>query len=359
MFAVLALCCLGCNESPRQPARLAGEFMRPEAAPSSQPLPENASSTAHLEWIGAPVELQETRDVVVVEASIALDPRGGFLVGDLREAQARRFGPDGNLLWYFGRPGEGPGEFSGVSAVRRTPSGEIVIADIRGRVTRVDSTGQTVIDDFTAVSRGQIEHLEVLSDTLVVISTRHPPESDLPVLHIWDIRQEKRVRSFFRPYGNARNPFAANMAGWTRFSLRHDTLAVIFAVTDSVFFFRTDGTLLRSVALPSRHFRPVRAEIAPDRSRGRAGMVEWIRQFDLVADVHWMADGSLVVAYQEILADSGMTRRWHLLQMTSDGRALAEVQNVPALETADGDFLWLQAPETILPNVLARARIRR
>src|SRR5690606_24498309 len=155
-----ALCCLGCNESPRQPARLAGEFMRPEAAPSSQPLPENASSTAHLEWIGAPVELQETRDVVVVEARIALDPRGGFLVGDLREAQARRFGPDGNLLWYLGRPGEGPGEFSGVSAVRRTPSGEIVIADIRGRVTRVDSTGQTVIDDFTAVSRGQIEHLE-------------------------------------------------------------------------------------------------------------------------------------------------------------------------------------------------------
>lgn len=351
--------CINCGD--RLPQANASE-QRPAVFPNESPPAVSEGRTrlplaAELEWLGTPVLFEENDDVLLVEPTFVLDPRGGFLVGDRKEAQARRYSASGELLWYFGRRGGGPGEFSSVTAVRRLPSGNIIIADFGGRITLIDSAGHDVRKTFTLPNA--IEQLEVLTDTLVLISTRHggSPRND-PVLHVVDIRSERIVRSFFRPYRKATNPYAAAAAGWTRFALQHDTVAAIFAVIDSVFLFRTDGTFLRSVAIPSASLRRVEADHVPDRSRGRTGIVEWYRQFDLVADVHWMGDGSLLVPYQEVIADSAMSRRWHLVQMASDGRAVAEVRNVPPVETTNEGIIWLQPAGTLLPNTLTRARIR-
>src|SRR3954471_25026938 len=67
----------------------------------------------HVAW-GRSVTLEESDDVVNVLIRANLDPRGGFLVADEQEDQVRRYGPDGRLLFTFGRRGAGPREFTGL-----------------------------------------------------------------------------------------------------------------------------------------------------------------------------------------------------------------------------------------------------
>ncbi len=323
--------------------------------PEESPAP-NPERNASLEWL-AQIEMQENRDVLLVEPTVAIDPQGGFLIGDRREAQARRYSSEGALLWHFGRPGSGPGEFSSVTAVRRLPSDSIVVADFRGRVTILESDGQAFARSIQ-VPLGALEQLEVINDSLVLISARSAAV-DPEVMHIWNLRTNRPELAFFKPFSSAANKTAAATAGWTRFAVRNDTIAVIFAVTDSVYLFSINGRLLRRLAIPSKRYRPVPPGSTPDRSAGRRGVIEWLRTFDLIADIHWLSDGSLLVPYQQVIADSAMSRRWHIMQMSTSGDLLAEVREVPMVHTVDGAVLWLQTPGTLLPNMFSSARIRK
>ena len=90
-------------------------------------------------------DLEEQADALIVLPAVAIDPLGGFLVADQREAQVRRYSSDGRLLWFTGRRGGGPGEFYVPSAAARLPSGQIVAIDRNGRLTTFDSAGSRVL----------------------------------------------------------------------------------------------------------------------------------------------------------------------------------------------------------------------
>lgn len=62
-------------------------------------------------------------------AAVAVDDRGVIWVADEMAAEVKRFGPDGQLLGVVGRRGEGPGEFQGISGIKRMPDGRMVVWD--------------------------------------------------------------------------------------------------------------------------------------------------------------------------------------------------------------------------------------
>ena len=74
-----------------------------------------------VEWLD-PLVLEEIDAALNARPRLAIDPIGGFIVTDEQESQVRVYGPQGQLLTYFGREGEGP---RGVpqSADRRTSPG--------------------------------------------------------------------------------------------------------------------------------------------------------------------------------------------------------------------------------------------
>lgn len=62
-------------------------------------------------------------------AGIAIDERGVIWVADGQSAEVRRFSSDGRFLGMVGRKGEGPGEFGGISGIKRMPDGRMVVWD--------------------------------------------------------------------------------------------------------------------------------------------------------------------------------------------------------------------------------------
>lgn len=308
-----------------------------------------------LEWLTQLV-LEETDDVVLVEPTVAIDPTGGFLIGDRQEAQARRYSMAGDLLWHFGRKGSGPGEFNSVTAVRRLPSDSVLVADYRGRVSVLSPAGDVLVRDVK-LPLAVVEQMEVVNDTLVLLSGRSARGLDSARLHLWNIRTNEHVRSFFAPFASSVSPDAATYAGWTHFAVRDDTVAAIFSVVDTVYLFGLDGRLINSFPIPSQELRRVKPGSTYDRSRGASGVSAWLGSFDLIADVHWMDDGSLLVPYQQVVADSARSRRWHLLRVSALGDLLSEVRDVPMVHAVDGHTIWFQTPGTLLPNELSSARL--
>jgi hypothetical protein len=320
--------------------------------------PAPASLDDVFEWTSR-VALQETRAAVSVLPMVKLDPRGGFLVADYRESQVRRYAADGRLLWSAGRNGGGPGEFTGPAGAIRLGSGDVFVADQRGRLTLFDSTAAHVRNTWDTKLR-RIEEVLLVSDSVVLLSGALEGDEDGPRLHLWKVGGDAPLHSFFTPTRTAVNRTAAGVAGWTRASRRGDTLAVTFSTSDTLYLFTIGGRPLGQFPLPSEHFRrPPRAEPRP--TSNAAEQAQWMSRFDLVEAPYWLPDGSLLIAYQSIAPERALERIRHLLYVTPTGQRVFEVRNGPRLLAVDqaAQLAFFVDPSAEVPNQWVAGRIRR
>jgi hypothetical protein len=338
----IVLCAAGCD--------------RPEAARPA--LPDAIALGEAVRWTGR-VGLEENPQALVVSPFVNVDSRGGFLVADQQEAQVRRYGADGRLLWRQGRKGAGPGEYSGPTGAVRLPSGEVLAVDGTGRLTRYDSAGTSVLQT-TETEIHRVEELVLVDEHTVLVGGVLQGELDAPRLHLWDVRSGRVLGSFFSPLRNARNRTVSVVAGWTKASIRGDTVAAIFSTSDTVYLFTTRGREIGKIPIPSRFFRHGPAG-GPDRTLTNPGeQARWMSQFDFVEGVHWLPNGSLLVAYQNMRPERALQRQRHLVHMTRAGRRLFEIRDGPRLLEVDGrsgNVIFVD-PGAEVPNRWAIARLR-
>jgi hypothetical protein len=324
--------------------------------------PTDAQQTAGagpgLEYVRS-FDVEETDDVVNVTPNVRNDPQGGFLVADPSEAQIRRYSPDGKLLWFTGGQGQGPGEFTGVTSIVRLASGGIVAADRNGRLTFFDADARRVIRTVeTKLQR--VEDLEILDDSTLLMSGVDKTGHVGSRLHVWSIPHNAVERRFFAPFSGQTSRMAATAAGFVTASLRGDTIAATFGSSDTIYFFTRDGRDAGRIPFASQHFRvaPKARESRPiTDARERA---EWVSKFDIVAGVHWLSDGTLLVMYQSIVTEQALGRRWHLLGLDRSGSRRFEFHNVsPQVLGADpsGRTVLLVPPDAEAPNRWTVARL--
>jgi hypothetical protein len=293
------------------------------------------------------VELEENDDVVNAYPRVAVDPRGGYLVADMYEHQARRYAEDGRLLFRFGREGSGPGEFVNPTAIARVASGEILVADMWGRISVFDSTGDAFLRSKQAVHTAVLQDIDLLDDTLAVLSTG--PRPGEPRLHLWDLRRDTTVAAFFVPYVAERNLPAAAAMSWTSAAIRGDTIAATFSLSDTVYLFDRSGREVERIPLPNGRLTSI--DDVPTNYRpgdGVAALSRWLSAVDAVRKIEWLADGTFIVEY---VSGSDETFHSSLLGMTRQGRLIFALEDTPRLlaTTPDGKVIF-QSPSSDLPN---------
>jgi hypothetical protein len=299
------------------------------------------------------IELDESPSVINVSPRVKPDPLGGFLIADADESQIRRYSAAGDLLTAFGRKGRGPGEFERLSAVVRTYREQLLAVEVGGRLSLFDPAGTALLRSWNvplAPVYGAASH----ADTLVVLSGRHGGGMGGELVHLLDPRTGTLTRSLFpmpRPPRGMEATYA--FAGTADAAVRHDTIAAVFALADSVYLFTTDGRQLPSVAIPFRHFRPLRG---PVPLRGSVGDYRrWGAHFSAISRVYWTDRGFLIQYYDT----DGARPQWRLLGMTREGRWLFEDMRSPELLTVSeaGSSLFFVEPSSLTPNRWLEARL--
>ena len=68
---------------------------------------------------------------------MGFDGAGRLYVFDNQADRVTVVGPDGEFLWAFGRPGDGPGEFRGADGLAVMRDGRVVLADMGHRAYHI------------------------------------------------------------------------------------------------------------------------------------------------------------------------------------------------------------------------------
>lgn len=325
---------------------------RGDAEPVDEQRPVIGTLDEAVAWTGE-VRLEENDEVINVSPRVYPDG-DGFLVADSKEAQIRRYGPDGRLRARLGRRGAGPGEFQYVIAAVRLSSGEILAADMMGTLTIFSPRGDSV-RHTARTPLGPLYEVVPLDDSLVVLVGRVGASAETPLMHLWDVRRDTIVRSFFpAPQGRGELQSAYMFTGFADAAVRGDTIATIFALSDTVRMYTRDGREVGKVAIPFRHFR--RLESGMPQQGGPAELQEWMESYSAASGLFWLSDGTFLVQYYD---QRDAETVWRLLRMTRDGRPLMEIVDSPKLLAgSEPDALTFVKPGAEAPNVWSRARLR-
>ena len=336
---------VACRDSPR-PAVVADE--------------ETAGNLdRYVSWLGD-IQLEENDTVINVLPRMNLDHAGGFLIADEAENQVRIYASDGRLLHHFGRKGSGPKEFVFLHGAMRLGSAEVLAVDYQGKGVVFDSTGATADHTFLAPI-APVQFVRLVNDTLLLLGGKVIPRRGQQTnarLHLWNLARDTIVRSFFTPPITGRaHTLAATTGGFIGADVRHDTVAAVFMLMDTIYFFQLDGRKLGQIPIPFQHFRPLSEDVSvPGPNSSEVEGHEWIGTFSMVSDIFWLRDGFLV-QYQD---RAGKVPHWRLLRMRRDGTRVFDVVGTPMLLAVDprDETLYFAKPGSITANAWSRGRLR-
>lgn len=302
--------------------------------------------------------LEENEETINVIVRAGLDPRGGFLIADEQEGFARRYDENGRLLAQFAGKGNGPAEFMNLLNVTRLPDGSLAAFDIFQKIAIFDSAGSEVVRT-ARTPLAALHSVVLLNDSIALLGGSVPGPSGVrdSRVHRWNVNGDSLEASFFAPALPSRaHVMAAGSAGWIGMDRRADTLAVVFALSDTVYLMTAGGAMVDRIAIPAEGFRRLSPDIEmPGRGGGILAAREWFASFSLVSHVFWLGD-TLLVQYQD---RNGPEPDWRLVGLTRTGQRIFEVMDSPQLLAVDhsSGLLYFESPDSDLPNVWRAARL--
>lgn len=304
------------------------------------------------------LQVEETTEVVTINPLLSFSPAGSILVTDWAEGQVRLYDPAGRLRASFGKKGDGPKQFRYALTAVPMPDGRVYAFDSFDRIEVLDAGSlshvATVPTRFSpAYTAIPLDSTRMLVAGRTDVRPKPPGDEAQPMLHVWDVRRNAVVRSFFTPRVPPARRRAAAVAGVTSAALRGDTIAALFAISDTIFFFDRGGRELGKLPVPYAHFRA--ADATPPRIGTNAfAAAKWAQTFSVATQLVWLANGDFLIQYQD---REGPHTRWSLLRMSRDGTRVFEIADTPRLlGSSPAGELYFAKPEPAKANQWTVAR---
>lgn len=333
----VALCgVLGCVES--------------NAPPEGPSIPQ--VSFTELVTVVDSVQLEEDDTTLIVAPFVSFGRGGTYLLADAKEAQVRRYRPDGSLDLVMGRKGRGPGEL--VAPVAVMPRGdELWVFDMANGVVRYDdSTGEyrgrsplpiSLIYDVEAGPSGRL----LLAGQV----------SGGEVLHLWSPGadgENTEVVSFLDTEEHFAPPMVRRSYGWAAVSEPRDgVFAAVVGLADSLYLVDSTGVIVEAHQVPIGQFYRALVDFKPERISNPMAREEWASGLKRMNDVVRIGGDRFLIQYS---TREGRNNVWNLVLMDS-GLAVAEARNTPRLVASRDGLLVFQASVDIEPSRLHVGRI--
>ena len=271
----------------------------PSGSPYSEPYPSAAGPTVALV---DSLLLEETEYYIGRPYSLSADTAdGSFLIADGYSNRIFRFGRDGRFLQSYGHPGEGPGEFTGLSRAFILDDSTVVGTDV----------WRDLLITFSRDSGepGRSVRCEVCTGgpPTVADGTVFLPNAgfaDRRALAAWDVNEDTVRKigplplSYIRSIGSGgtlAGVFGAKVsAAWS------DTLMIGFAGANEMFLTDWDGEPFDTVHPPRARRRGVPSNAQPlmdeDMSLNFRDRIEMLSALDLI---YRTASGHLVLMHDD------------------------------------------------------------
>jgi hypothetical protein len=322
------------------------------APAAEQANPIDLGTFERLFQVDAHIVLEERPPVVTVAPMVRSGSDGSFIIADARESQIRAYDRSGALLQYVGNFGDGPGEFRRPVSARVLPNGEALAVDLAAQTLTFLQSESLAFQRRTRLPHFPLLDALPLPEDRLLIVGRHGAPGYAHWLHIWDLKKERQLRSFLpTPSVGTYQQLDASI-GFVAAAVRGDTIAAIYALTDTLFLYTATGTEIERI--PFGPLSLPRMSLSSQRTY-RGNLLQLVGRVRRYVDLYWLDDGSFVVQHY---LNRGLDKEWGLLQVSRQGSIIGDYPRMPRLLLILDRTYLFDDPAAGIPNrwILARTR---
>ncbi|MCH8548057.1 MAG: 6-bladed beta-propeller, partial [Balneolaceae bacterium] len=140
-------------------------------------------------------ELEQNEESFLASPMYSFDNDGEILAADVRLNKVKIFDSDGLFVNSFGREGRGPGDFSNLISAVRMDDGNILTADVSGRLTLFSDNGEEVIETYNTPVI-PLMGVEVIDSEKVLIYGRGSTSDSTHLIHLLDLSTNEIIEEF-------------------------------------------------------------------------------------------------------------------------------------------------------------------
>ncbi|WP_103664951.1 6-bladed beta-propeller [Gracilimonas amylolytica] len=279
-----------------------------------------------------------------------------ILVVDQETHRVLVYDKEGKLLTHFGRYGRGPGDLEKPTSVVKLSTGEYLVSEFKGRISKFDATGkfQSVTD--TGIPR--LNGLKILPNGVVLLIGGMTTPDDHYLLHLFDPLTMEVEKAFFQlPVDPAEYGMQPLTLAESSFAVVcQDKIVASHAMLPKLFYFDFDGEKVSEVQIKSDLFSIMekhQMSSNPTRMMEIYGSASWL------SGLHCLNNGSVLVQFYQNLK----MKRNPLVAMLigKHGNVLNEQTETPDIKFSirGTDTVYVKDPESDLLNSLLKATVNK
>lgn len=300
--------------------------------------------------------LEENNEVIL--GSPRFQERSGneILVVDQETHRVLVYDIDGKLLTYFGRYGRGPGDLEKPTSVVKLSTGEYLVSEFKGRISKFDATGkfQTVTD--TGIPR--LNGLKMLPNGVVLLIGGMTTPDDHYLLHFFDPLTMEVEKAFFQlpvdPAEYGMQPLTLAESSYA--VVCQDKIVAVHAMLPKLFYFDLNGDSFNEVRIDTELFTGMekhKMSSNPTRMMEIYGSASWL------SGLHCLNNGSVLVQFYQNLKMKG--NPLVVILIDKHGNVLNEATEAPEIKFSvrGTDTVYVKDPESDLLNSLIKSTINK
>lgn len=293
--------------------------------------------------------LEETDDVLLSgDVQIQNVREDTILVVDKAQSHVLVYNRNGELLSFWGRKGNGPGDLNQPTSALKLPNRNILVTEFSGRVTKFSPSGEVIGLVSTKINR--LNKSLLLPNGKVLLTGNNYTAEDHYLLYLFDTEDMGVDKEIFPlpldPKEYAMQPLTLVESSYA--TVCGGKIIAVHSMLNELFFFDFEGRLVGSKVIESELFsmmEKVENSNNPNETVKKYGEASWIW------GLYCMDDSNIGIKFMKNLTGENGNPVSFMLT-TSEGELLKESSDVPLFEFNHHktDTLYYPKEEAETPN---------
>lgn len=318
-------------------------------------VPFNGINGQHFNKIDT-LTLEETEEVLLSSPAFGVITGNKIIVTDEGTHQVIIYSDKGRLINSFGQYGRGPGDFEQPTSATELPSGEILVTEFNGQISKFDSSGKLLAITQTEIIRLNNSRL-LPNGKVLLVGGMHSPEDHF-LLYLFNPESMSIDKKFFLlPFDPAEYAMQPLTLAEPSFAVVcSDKIVAAHSMLTVIFYYDFEGNLIENKKIDSDLFSQMEKVSNPNNPREAMenyGNASWI------VNMFCVANNDVLIQFFTNLRDEGNPAS--LMLVNENGEVIKESLDMPQVLFSNHatDTLFFRDEESGLVNQIIKSKLIR
>lgn len=273
-------------------------------------------------------------NLIGIVPPVTTDKWGNFITTNYRQKKVIVYDSTGTLLYKYGRMGKGPGDFLKPVHTIRLSNGQLLTAEIHGKLSLFTATGDSLLKIYKVKIRPLIEVHQINGNSVLLMGRKSLGEQ-VKLLHIFNLEEGVIKKSFLDlPFSLWEYQFGgifSSFIGLPDIDVHKGKIATTIGPFEKIYIYDQNAKLIRTVNFSLKYFENIKKV---NKRLTVEELSSYVTTFSRINKIFWLDNNTFLISYfryTNFKFPNVRETQHSIANIGYNGKVIFEIKNAPEL----------------------------